>query len=68
MKGTTGIKIRRENAKKMLEAQLKRGTKREKVNGRTTDKFIPLAPADITRINREIEILSQPRKKKGVMQ
>lgn len=63
MKGTTGIKIRRENAKKLLEAQLKRGTKREKINGRTTDNFIPLTNADITRINREIEALNNPKKK-----
>lgn len=63
MKGTTGIKIRRENAKKLLEAQLKRGTKREKINGRTTDNFIPLTTADITRINREIEALNNPKKK-----
>jgi len=65
MKGTTGIKMRREGAKKVLEAQLKRGTKPEKINGKTTDKMIPLSPADIKRINNEIEILSQPRKKKG---
>ena len=63
MNGTTGIKIRRENAKKLLEAQLKRGTKREKINGRTTDNFIPLTTADITRINREIEALNNPKKK-----
>ncbi len=63
MKGTTGIKIRRENAKKLLEAQLKRGTKREKINGRTTDNFIPLTNADIARINREIEALNNPKKK-----
>ncbi len=64
MKGATGIKLRREGAKKQLEAQLKRGTKPEKINGKTTSNMIPLTPADIKRINNEIEILSQPRKKK----
>lgn len=63
MKGTTGIKMRRESAKKLLEAQLKRGTKREKINGRTTDNFIPLTPVDITRMNKEIEALNNLRKK-----
>jgi hypothetical protein len=63
MKGTTGIKMRRESAKRLLEEQLKRGTKREKINGRTTDKFIPLTDADVARINREIEVLNNPKKK-----
>jgi len=63
MKGTTGIKMRRESAKRLLEAQLKRGTKREKINGKTTDKFIPLTDADIARINREIDALNNPKKK-----
>lgn len=63
MKGTTGIKTRRESAKKLLEAQLIRGTKREKINGRTTDNFIPLTPVDITRMNKEIEALNNLRKK-----
>ena len=39
MKGTTGIKMRRESAKRLLEAQLKRGTKPEKINGKTTTKW-----------------------------
>ncbi len=68
MKGTTGIKMRRESAKRLLEAQLKRGTKREKINGRTIDNFIPLTPADIIRINREIEALNNPKKKTAVTQ
>ena len=63
MKGTTGKKMRRESAKKMLEAQLLKGTKPEKINGKTTDKMIPLLPADITRINREIEAINNPKKK-----
>ena len=63
MKGTTGIKSRRDRAKKMLEAQLKRGTKPEKINGKTTATMIPLLPADITRINKELDALNNPKKK-----
>ena len=66
MKGTTGIKMRRASAKKLLEAQLLRGTKPEKINGKTTAKMIPLLPADITRINREIEAINNPKGKKTV--
>lgn len=62
MKGTTGIKSRRDRAKKMLEAQLLRGTKPEKINKKTTANMIPLFPADITRINKEIEALNNPKK------
>jgi hypothetical protein len=62
MKGTTGKKMRRENAKKMLEAQLLRGTKPEKVNGKTTNNMIPLTTGDITRINREIEEINNKKK------
>jgi hypothetical protein len=63
MKGTQGIKLRRESAKKMLETQLVKGTKPEKVNGKTTSKIIPLTTGDISRIKREIEILNTPKKK-----
>lgn len=59
MKGTTGIKMRRLNAKKMLEAQLLRGTKPEKINKKTTSNMIPLTTADITRINHEIEAINK---------
>jgi len=62
MKGTTGIRIRRESARKQFEAQLKRGTKPEKVNGKTTNNMIALTPADITRINREIERIETKKK------
>jgi hypothetical protein len=62
MKGTTGNKMRRENAKKMLEAQLLRGTKPEKIDGKTTKNMIALLPADITRINREIEAINNKKK------
>ena len=64
MKGTTGIKMRRESAKRLLEAQLKRGTKPEKINGKTTANMVSLTPADITRINREIEAINNPKKSK----
>lgn len=63
MKGTTGIKIRREGAKLRLEAQLKSNVKREKINGKTTDKLIPLTSVDIARINREIDAINNPKKK-----
>jgi hypothetical protein len=55
MKGTTGDKSRRERAKKMLEEQLSRGTKPEKVNNKTTSKMIPLTGKDVERIKKEIE-------------
>ena len=62
MKGTTANKARRESAKKMLEAQLVRGTKPEKVNGKTTKNMVALTSADITRINREIEAINNKKK------
>ena len=64
MKGTTGIRLRRESAKARLEEQLKRGTKPEKINGKTTANMVSLTPADITRINREIEAINNPKKTK----
>ena len=57
------LKLRRETAKQNLEAQLLRGNKPEKVDGKTTDKHIPLSTHDIERINREIEAISNPKKK-----
>ena len=62
MRGTTGIKMRRESAKKMLEAQLLRGTKPEKVNHKPTNNMVALLPADITRINKEIEAINNKKK------
>jgi hypothetical protein len=63
MKGTTGINMRRRNALQMLEEQLKRGTKPEKINRKTTTNMVPLSEYDIKRITKEIETLSKPRKK-----
>ena len=63
MKGTQGINMRRHNAMKMREEQLRDGTKPEKVNKKTTNKKVPLTPGDITRITKEIEVLGNPRKK-----
>jgi len=63
MKGTTGIKMRRNEARKVLEAQLLRGNKPEKINGKTTTKMVKLTEGDIKRINGEIEILTNPKKK-----
>jgi hypothetical protein len=62
MKGTTGIRLRRESAKERLEAQPKRGTKPEKINRKTTTNMIPLTPGDITRINKEIAAINNPKK------
>ena len=59
------IERRRNNAKDVLEAQLVRNTKPEKVNRKTTSKMIPLTEGDKTRIKKDIEILSSPRKKKS---
>jgi hypothetical protein len=67
MKNTTKHKSRRERARKMLEEQLKRGTKPEKIDGKTTTNMIPLTPADITRIKREIEIITNPSKKTTIV-
>jgi len=58
------IERRRNNAKDVLESQLVRNTKPEKVNRKTTSKMIPLTEGDKTRIKKEIEILNSPRKKK----
>jgi len=58
------VERRRANAKVYLEEQLKKGTKPEKVNGKTTNNMIPLTAGDKTRIAKDIEILSTPKKKK----
>lgn len=64
MKGTTGIRSRQDRAKKMLDEQIKRGTKPEKVNNKTTSKMVSLTQGDIARIKKEIDILNNPKKKK----
>ena len=56
------VENRRKNAKVSLEEQLKRNTKPEKVNGKTTSTMIPLTEGDKKRINKEIEILSKGKK------
>jgi len=56
------VENRRKNAKAVLEEQLVRGTKPEKVNGKTTSKMIPLTEGDKKRIKMEIEILSKTKK------
>jgi hypothetical protein len=63
MNGRSGINKRKEGAKKRLEEQLKRDSKPEKVNGKTTKKLIPLSDSDKIRIKNEIEILSKIKKK-----
>jgi len=59
MKGKQGIKLRRRSALALFEEQLKRGTKPEKVNGKTTTKMIQLTEADKKRITNEVEILTK---------
>jgi hypothetical protein len=61
MKGKTGIKMRRESAKQRLEAQLKRGTKPEKINGKTTNKMVGLTDADRKRIEKEIDNINNKK-------
>ena len=63
MKGTIGIRLRRQEAYKVLEAQLNRGTKPEKINGKTTSTMIPLTESDKKRIEKEMTILSDPKRK-----
>jgi len=63
MKGMTSIRSRRDRAYKMLEEQLKRGTKPEKANGKTTKNMIPLTEFDKKRISKEMELLSDPKRK-----
>lgn len=57
MRGKTAHKLRRQSALNLLETQLKRGTKPEKVDGKTTTNMIPLSDADRKRITNEIENL-----------
>lgn len=64
MKGTMGIRLRRESAKRLLEAELARGTKPEKINGKTTSHMVSLTAGDITRIKKELEAINNPKKKK----
>lgn len=63
VKGTTGIRSRRASALGRLEEQLKRGSKPEKINGKTTANMISLTDSDKKRITKEIESLNNPKKK-----
>jgi len=65
MKGTTGIKMRQQSAKAMLEAQLKRGTKPEKINGKTTSNMVALTDADRKRIEKEIDNINNKKSSKA---
>ena len=58
MRGRTANLDRRMRAKKMLEIQLGKGTKRDKV----TYEQIPLTNADIQRIKKEIEFIDNKKK------
>ena len=54
-----GIQRRKERALKLLYAQLKKGTKPEKIEGRTTTKQVPLNQRDLKRINVDIGKLNK---------
>lgn len=58
MKGGLGKRVRRQSALALLEEDLKRGTKPEKIKGRTSATMIPLSEKDISRIEAEISILT----------
>jgi hypothetical protein len=62
MKGGLGKRVRRETAKKLLEAELTRGTKPEKVNGKTTTNMVPLTEKDKTRIKHDLEAINKAKK------
>ena len=59
MRGSQGKNKRRVSAIDQREAQLKAGTKPEKVDGCTTNKQIPLTENDVKRIKSEIEVLKK---------
>ena len=59
MKGTQGKKRRQESALNMLEGQLKRGTKPEKIGGKTTNKMVQLSDSDKKRIKEQINKLTK---------
>lgn len=63
MKGKRGKELRRSSALDLLQTQLKRGTKPEKIDGKTTSNMVPLTEGDVKRIKREIELLTHPKKK-----
>ena len=65
MKGTTGIKMRQQSAKAMLEAQLKRGIKPEKINKKTTANMVALTDADKKRILQEIDNINNKKSSKA---
>ena len=59
MKGKTGARVRRKSALSLLNAQLLKGKKPAKVNGKTSlTELVVLSDADIKRIKKEIEILT----------
>ena len=59
MRGGLGRRTRRESAFSLLEEELKRNTKPEKIKGKTTTNMIPLSEKDIKRIETEMGILSK---------
>jgi len=59
MKGKQGKKRRQRSALEIRQAQLEKGMKFEKIDGRTTNKQIPLTDGDRTRMKKEIEVLEK---------
>lgn len=59
MRGRAGIKKRQRSALEIIKAQLEKGTKPEKVEGRTTNKQIELSDGNKTRMKKEIEVLEK---------
>jgi hypothetical protein len=53
---------RRLSALELLSNQLKKGTKPEKIEGKTTLNQIPLSEKDTTRISKQIEVLKERTK------
>ena len=49
----------------MLEAQLKRGTKPEKINKKTTSNMVALTDADKKRILQEIDNINNKKSSKA---
>jgi hypothetical protein len=58
-KGGLGHRNRRQSAYKLLEEELQRGTKPEKINGKTTKNMISLTEKDRVRIQSEMDTLTK---------
>ena len=66
MRGKSGNRLRRNSALQLLEEQLKRGNKPQKVDGKTTTTMELLTEIDKKRINKEIDNLKKKLNKSSV--